>query len=106
MQEKNQNIWRHFVFIIFVFLISRIVFYLIGVRFDFQPLYFYLQIIDPRLLKTDLIRSIVYLHSQPPLFNLFLGIVLKLFANSFAFIFYVSYLLLGLIFPADVEVEY
>lgn len=102
MQEKNQNIWRHFVFIIFVFLISRIVFYLIGVRFDFQPLYFYLQIIDPRLLKTDLIRSIVYLHSQPPLFNLFLGIVLKLFANSFAFIFYVSYLLLGLIFSVSI----
>ena len=37
-----------------------------------------MQYLDPLLLKSDLLKSLFYLHSQPPIFNLFLGIVLKL----------------------------
>ena len=36
------------------------------------------QIVDFNLLRTHLTQSIFYLHSQPPLLNLFLGMVLKL----------------------------
>jgi hypothetical protein len=36
------------------------------------------QIVDFDLLRTHLAQSIFYLHSQPPLLNLFLGLVLKL----------------------------
>jgi hypothetical protein len=36
-----------------------------------------MQLIDPVLLEEDLLGSLMYLHSQPPLFNAFLGLVLK-----------------------------
>jgi hypothetical protein len=55
------------------------------------------QIVDPVLLKTRLFESVLYLHSQPPLFNTFLGCVLKLFPNHFAFAFNVIYFCLGLV---------
>lgn len=61
-----------------VFLLSRLLYWLAGVHFDDGTLLFYWQYIDPRLLKTDLWRSVLHLHSQPPLFNLFLGAVLRL----------------------------
>jgi 4-amino-4-deoxy-L-arabinose transferase-like glycosyltransferase len=38
----------------------------------------YWQVLDIGLLRDDLARSLVYLHAQPPLYNLFLGLVLKL----------------------------
>ena len=100
--KKNTSIFLPLMFVIAAFVISRIVFYCLGVRFDSQPLYFYLQIIDPHLLKTDLIRSIAYLHSQPPLFNMFIGVVLKLFGNSYAYVFQLFFMFFGLIFSVSV----
>jgi hypothetical protein len=32
-----------------------------------------MQLIDPELLKTDLLTSLWYLREQPPFFNLFVG---------------------------------
>jgi hypothetical protein len=61
-----------------VFVLSRLLYWLAGVRFDDGTLLFYWQYVDPQLLKTDLWRSVLHLHSQPPLFNLFLGAVLRL----------------------------
>jgi len=40
--------------------------------------YFYWQLLDEGLLRHRLLESILNLHSQPPLLNLFLGLVLKL----------------------------
>ncbi|MBV9082647.1 MAG: glycosyltransferase family 39 protein [Acidobacteriaceae bacterium] len=61
------------------------------VRFNSSPLTFYLQYIDPQLLKTDLWRSTYYLNSQPPAFNWLLGLVLKILGRhadvAFQFIF-------------------
>ena len=54
------------------------VFFLKGGAFIATPLAFAMQYLDPALLKNDLLRSLFYLHSQPPLFNLMLGLVLKL----------------------------
>jgi hypothetical protein len=48
-----------------------------GGSFLASPLNFAKQFLDPVLLETELLTSIFYLHSQPPLFNLFLGLVLK-----------------------------
>ena len=64
--------------ILSVFILSRLVFYLQGGAFVSTPLAFAMQYLDPALLKTDLLQSLFYLHSQPPLFNLMLGLVLKL----------------------------
>ena len=54
-----------------------------------------MQYLDPVLLRTRLFESLFYLHSQPPLFNLFLGIVLKLYPQNPAPLFQAIYLLLG-----------
>ena len=64
--------------ILSVFILSRLLFYLKGGAFIATPLAFAMQYLDPALLKNDLSRSLFYLHSQPPLFNLMLGLVLKL----------------------------
>ena len=37
------------------------------------------QVLDLDILKNDLLNSILYLHAQPPLWNLFVGILLKIF---------------------------
>ncbi len=68
--------------VVAVFLLSRVGYYVAGVRFDASSLPWFWQYIDPVLLKTDLGQSLWYLHSQPPAFNLFLGIVLNLFPGS------------------------
>src|SRR5216117_828059 len=85
--------------LVVAFITSR-VFYLfyLNVRFDADPLDYFLQFADPQLLKDDLIRSIFYMHGQPPLFNLFLGLVLKLFPETYALLFHLVYLTLGLLF--------
>ncbi|MBR8827572.1 MAG: glycosyltransferase family 39 protein [Gomphosphaeria aponina SAG 52.96 = DSM 107014] len=75
---------------------SRLIFFLAGVRLDLAPLDFYMHYIDPELLKHNLVESLFYLHSQPPLFNLFLGIILKLFPNHSQVVFSLCYLLFGL----------
>jgi hypothetical protein len=49
-----------------------------GVRFDDALLADFWQTLDPVLLRDRLLESLGALHSQPPLFNLFLGVVLKL----------------------------
>lgn len=48
--------------------------------------------IDPHLLREDLFESFMYMLAQPPLFNLFLGIILKFFKNAFPIVFYAVFL--------------
>jgi hypothetical protein len=72
------------------FIATRIVFYLLGMRFVSKTIGFAMQYLDPQLLQNDLLQSLFYLHTQPPLFNFLLGIVLKVSANpsvSYALLF-------------------
>jgi hypothetical protein len=68
------------VIIVLVFILSRLIFIFNGGDFVAKPLAFAMQYLDPLLLKSDLLKSLFYLHSQPPIFNLFLGMVIKLSA--------------------------
>jgi hypothetical protein len=62
-----------------VFVATRVAYAIVGVRFDTAvPLRKYMHFVDVRLLQDDLWTSVWHLHSQPPLFNLFLGAVLHL----------------------------
>jgi hypothetical protein len=79
-----------------IFVVSRIVFRLLGIQFDTSPLDWFYQFLDPMLLKTDLIRSIVFLHAQPPAFNIFLGAVLALGHHIAPAIFALIYMAFGL----------
>ena len=89
--------WRPLGVLILVFAVSRVVAALAGVRFADGYLGWYWQFVDIDLLRNDLGRSLFYLHAQPPLFNLIVGVVLKLFPGSEAMAFKVLYLGLGVI---------
>jgi len=84
--------------VLLVFTLSRIGYYVAGVRFDTSPLSWFWQFVDPDLLRAGFVQSIWYLHSQPPAFNFFLGIVINLFPNHEIAVFAICYLLLGLVF--------
>jgi len=87
--------------IVIIFILSRIIFSLNGGSFLSTPITFAKQYLDPVLLQNDLLRSLFYLHSQPPLFNFFLGSILKLSpmpAITYNFIFKIVGLLIPLIF--------
>jgi hypothetical protein len=79
-----------------VFALSRLGYFLLGVRFDARPVLHYYQFIDPLLLKQRLFESLFYLHSQPPGWNLYTGAVLKFFPVSYPSVFHSIYLVLGL----------
>lgn len=87
---------RWLVVVVVCFVASRLFYtYFYGLKFEDNPLLDYMQYIDPLLLRTDLARSIFYLRDQPPLFNLFLGIVLKTCGNYSNAAFHATYFALG-----------
>jgi hypothetical protein len=66
-----------------------------GVHFDAGTLPLFAQYLDPALLKHRLLESLLALHMQPPLFNLYLGLVLKLAPGYEALAFQATFLLAG-----------
>jgi hypothetical protein len=77
------------------FIFSRIVYYSAGIRFDASPVDTYWQYIDPVLMRTDLLRSLWYLHMQPPGFNLWIGLTVKLFPEAYPIVWQLLYLVIG-----------
>jgi hypothetical protein len=67
-----------------------------GLRFDASWLDWAWQYLDPVLLRRDLLRSLFYLHTQPPIFNLFLGVSLKLTGRHAPAAFHALYGFCGL----------
>lgn len=66
-----------------VFLLSRFILrVLMGMRFDTSSLVWAWQLLDPGWLREDLLRSLWYLHMQPPLFNLLTAFALHLPRSS------------------------
>src|SRR6267154_1975336 len=82
------------------FVMSRLIYRALGVRFSADPVNYYIQFLDPELLRHDLLRSLFYMRDQPPGFNGFVGVVLKLFPVHYAEAFGVVYFLAGLAFGA------
>jgi 4-amino-4-deoxy-L-arabinose transferase-like glycosyltransferase len=58
--------------------ISRALYAQIGVLFDDESLGFYWQFLDRDQLRDNLWQALFYQHTQPPLFNLYLGLGLQL----------------------------
>ena len=73
---------RPVLWLIALYAISRLAFRAAGVRFDLRPLDTSWQILDPVLLRHDLLESLFYMPGQPPLYNLMLGLVLKTGGND------------------------
>jgi hypothetical protein len=94
--ERRTTSRTYLAVVVGAFVVSRVVFHLLGVRFDDSSLTIYWQYLDTELLREHLLQSLLYLHCQPPLFNLFLGIILKLFPGWTTGALAVSYALIGL----------
>jgi len=78
-----------------IFAASRAIYFLLGLRFDASGLSWFFQFADPVLLRERLLETLFYLHIQPPGYNLYLGLILKLFPHSYAAAFHVMHLLFG-----------
>lgn len=82
--------------VLIFFIISRILYDRAGIQFQGDTYLYYWQFIDPVLLRTDLWRSVFYLHSQPPLMNLFTGIIIQAFPTNHETVFHILYFITGL----------
>ena len=71
--------------------LSEIFSHWLAIRFAMKPLAQMYQYLDPALLREDLLASLWHLHAQPPAFNAFLGIGLKLFPSKHALFFELVY---------------
>lgn len=78
-----------------IFAAAHAFYYLLGIRFDDTSLAWYWQFLDPELLQDRLLESLFYLHSQPPLFNLFLGVALKVSAGEPRAVFHAAFVAFG-----------
>lgn len=76
--EVDRERRRWLAVLLVAFALSRMVFYALGVRFNAEGLIWYWQILDPELLRSNLSGSVLWLHAQPPLFNLGLGLALAI----------------------------
>ena len=88
----------YYAFLMAALVISRALFLHAGNTFDLG-LGMY-QYVDAALLRSDLLRSLFYLHSQPPFFNLFLALGLRLFPYHYVGFFQFSYWMFGLLMVA------
>lgn len=75
-------------------IISRLVFYLLGVRYFSETIHTSWQFLDTWSLKNNFFESIGYLHIQPPLFNIYNGIGIILFPKYYAHFFHTANILL------------
>jgi hypothetical protein len=92
---------RHFVPLVGLaaaFVCSRALIRALGVEFDTSSLRYFWQFLDVPLLQHHLLSSLWYLHSQPPLYNLWLGLTLKVAGGHAETLMHLQYVALGLVF--------
>jgi hypothetical protein len=82
--------------IITVFVASRFVTTLLGIHLDIRALPEYWQYLDVETLRHHLLTGIWYDHTQPPIFNLFLGSVLKIGGTHYVVMFDIIFKLISL----------
>ena len=85
----------HFLILSLAFIALHLVCFSLGMSFDLSPLRCYWQYLDPFLLRERSWESLYYLHSQPPLFNLFLAVGLRFFKEHSALFFQSVFILLA-----------
>jgi hypothetical protein len=96
MKHASSGVHRDCLILILFFVTSRIILIVCGIRFDASPLGWFFQYLDPHYLESRLFESLLYLHSQPPAFNFFLGAVLSVAKDAAPMVFHSLYLLTGL----------
>ena len=99
MEKSSRRHTRKILFILWaLYGVSRAVYYVLGVRFDSSlVLGDSMSLVPYDLLQSSLLESVWHFHSQPPLFSLFCGIIVKLFGGWPTAVFHVVFILTGLI---------
>jgi len=69
-----------------IYAVVRLIVLALGQRFDADNLTSWMQIADLALLREHLWRTLWYLHSQPPLFNLMIGLALRAGPEGFPWV--------------------
>jgi hypothetical protein len=89
---------RYLMGVILVTVVARMVYFFhFGVRFASEVPNYGPQTIDPALLKSGLLESVVYFKEMPPLYNLYLGLVLNVFPNHSEAVFQSTFLGCGVL---------
>jgi hypothetical protein len=83
--------------LIIAFILSRLIIHFLGLRFQYDAIYDYWQYLDIRTLRNNLLAGVWYDHTQPPVFNLFLGAILKIAPASAPWIFAAIFKLIPLV---------
>ncbi len=84
---KNISGSQQVLIILAVFIASRIIAGFLGLHMNIWALSAYWQYLDLETLKNHLLTGVWYDHAQPPVFNLFLGTVLKIGGDHAALLF-------------------
>jgi hypothetical protein len=82
--------------IVLSFAVSRLAYYLVGIRFQTRYLSENFQFIDLALLRTRLWESLFYFHMQPPLQNALVGILVKAFPVHYGGAMHILFVAMGL----------
>ena len=88
--------WWSYVLLTGTFAVTRWLYWQEGIRYDARPLSYYFQYLDVALLRARLLESLLHMHGQPPLFNLFLGFVVKCCEAKQEAVFHWLYMGMGL----------
>jgi hypothetical protein len=94
---EKQSYRSEILVLLIAFLLSRTLVAFSGIHFKYQALYVYWQYLDTETLRHHLLQGLWYDHSQPPLFNLLLGLVLKLAGSHAPLVFSSSLHLISLV---------
>jgi hypothetical protein len=100
MEKERQDHWREYALVALAFGLSRLLFYLTGLRFDFSLDWMWLS--DPADLQNRLLQTIYYFHAFPPGMDLLSGILLKLGGPYAAFLAQLTFWGCGLILVSSV----
>ncbi len=85
-----------------VFVASRLALAQAGMTFDTRPIHDSFALADPALLRDELFATLANLHVQPPLFNLVVGLGLRLGPGADRLVFHLAFLVLGLVLALGV----
>jgi len=83
MISKIYNSKVSFLGLAIIFLITRILTYVLDIVPVGEELALRFQLLNPILLEKDLFGSLYFLHYQPPIWNLIYGIMLKIFGTNY-----------------------
>jgi hypothetical protein len=78
------------------FLLSRLIYYWAGVRFQTKIVWNNFQFIDVALFRDRMWESLYYFHMQPPLMNAITGILVKSLPESYPLAMHILYMAIGL----------